>query len=79
MAGQARDLPMRAEGESSVIITARACPVPLLAAYRADGHGRVTYQARMLLGQNRSSTPPVLRPAPRQPATPLRDSSACMV
>jgi hypothetical protein len=29
MAGQARDLPMRTEGESSVIITARACPVLL--------------------------------------------------
>jgi hypothetical protein len=28
MAGQARDLPMRTKGESSVIITARACPVP---------------------------------------------------
>jgi hypothetical protein len=28
MAGQARDLPMRTEGESSVIITARACFVP---------------------------------------------------
>jgi hypothetical protein len=46
---------------------------PFLAAYRADGHGRVAYQARML-GQDRSSTPPVLRPAPRQPATPLRDT-----
>src|SRR5215217_4489923 len=33
MAGQARDLPMRTEGESSVIITAHAClvPQPLLA------------------------------------------------
>jgi hypothetical protein len=46
---------------------------PFLAADRADGHGRVAYQARMLLGQDRSSTPPGLRPAPRQPATPLRD------
>jgi hypothetical protein len=43
-----------------------------LAAYRADGHGRVADQARMLLGQDRSST--VLRPAPRQPATPPRDT-----
>jgi hypothetical protein len=34
MAGQARNLPMRAEGESSVIITARACPVSLRPYWR---------------------------------------------
>jgi hypothetical protein len=39
---------------------------PFLAADRADGHGRVADQARMLLGQDRSSTPPV---TPASPAT----------
>ena len=64
MAGQARDLPMRTEGENSVIITACACLVQftLLAQALSEQHHSVQYPrddiGAKVVGQAFSSAPP---------------------